>query len=102
MGNTQVVGNDNTTAGSDAASGQSAIASGTDSTSEVNVKEPPLEQDDDAAVPIGNRIAAVIFGLILIAGIVLLVLGVLAPAIVAVVIGAGGLGVAIYKLFFDK
>lgn len=98
--NTQVVGGDNTMVGRDAASGQSAIASTTASRSDVSVNEPPVEQGE-TGVPIGNRIAAVFFGLVLIVGVVLLLLGVLAPAVVAIVFGGGGFGLAIFKLFFD-
>ena len=98
-GNTQVVGDANNVAGRDAASGQSAITSGTTSTVSVNE---PVQPESETRVPIGNRIAAVVFLLVLIAGIVLLVLGVLAPAIGAIVIGGGGFGLAIFKLFFDK
>ncbi|MCA1707756.1 MAG: DUF3040 domain-containing protein [Actinobacteria bacterium] len=61
-----------------------------------------VEQDDEGGVPIGNRIAAVIFGLILIGGVILLAVGVLAPAIAALVIGGGGFGLAIFKLFFGE
>ena len=98
-GNTQVVGDANTVAGRDVASDQSAIVSGTTSTASINESVPP---EPGGPVPVGRRIAAVVFLLVLIAGIVLLALGVLAPAIVAIVIGAGGFGLAIFKLFFDK